>query len=691
MASPIKIATSEIIEPILGTLDDHEDRIATTELKTNTNSRDIKQIEQTINVLNPNNNDEITISTENAITPLPATAPEMGMKSKAEGLTIDQKIINGDFSSTSFTSTPQGGWARNISSSGISIISGGITNNRLNIVASNDEKFGFQEANGSSGDVWFVRGYFQRNSGAGALVAVLPKGATTGAITTPVSTAVFDATPVNAWTYFSAFVTATNDGITILCGRNSATTYEASFDNIMATNLTASGLTALSTSQLDALTTDYFEGTQSAIVPSFKSVGKNLFDNNKKLFGTTGTVFYHPITTGLRVYNTTAQAFTAIRYEYKVTVGKSYRLSCFVTRTTGGASSNRVFVSRGSSGASTVAESASTGAITLNINSIDVDTIYIWFYATAGTSQIADISYTDIMLEEGTVKTTHEPYKESYQFAEPNIIRSLPNGVKDSDDGDYTQRVSGEYVLKENDFISLIKTGINKDWVTVSKSTTFPLASQWSSSTVGDILTIFKEVTTSNASEFDTSDGLFTVGTGSTQFFIFFPKGTYNDITAARAALAGNKIIYKLATPITTLNTRSGNLFSYPRGTVYAVPYLPDADVYTDKFTLSRTAYPIKSLVSLVKYNPVTGTETQLNIATAVIAGDKLSFTHPNLTSGDWVFLIYERSDNLPKQFLKYLYKNGKDLVIDSVNSKVYRLVPTVASGVVTWTTVEVT
>ena len=51
---------------------------------------------------------------------------------------------------------------------------------------------------------------------------------------------------------------------------------------------------------------------------------------------------------------------------------------------------------------------------------------------------------------------------------------------------------------------------------------------------------------------------------------------------------------------------------------------------------------PIKALEKLSKIDFMTGLETELDITAAVIAEDKLSFTHPDLVEGDIVFFTYE-------------------------------------------------
>lgn len=101
----------------------------------------------------------------------------------------------------------------------------------------------------------------------------------------------------------------------------------------------------------------------------------------------------------------------------------------------------------------------------------------------------------------------------------------------------------------------------------------------------------------------------------------------------------GSKVYWNLATPTITPISHAGLLNSNSNGTVYFEPIIADAGVYSSNLAIQLTDYPIASFESIRKY--ANGTYTELNPATAVIAGNGLSFTHPDLVSGDNVEFTY--------------------------------------------------
>ena len=126
----------------------------------------------------------------------------------------------------------------------------------------------------------------------------------------------------------------------------------------------------------------------------------------------------------------------------------------------------------------------------------------------------------------------------------------------------------------------------------------------------------------------------------NTEFIIDVPKGTYADLAAAKTAFAGTVIYYQLATPIETEILALGNAQGLAGGTVYIDDVMADSNIYTSKYDIENTAYPIKSLDRIVKIN-ADGSQTELAVTSAVIAGDGLSFTHPSLVANDIVWVAY--------------------------------------------------
>jgi hypothetical protein len=155
-------------------------------------------------------------------------------------------------------------------------------------------------------------------------------------------------------------------------------------------------------------------------------------------------------------------------------------------------------------------------------------------------------------------------------------------------------------------------------------------------------------------------------------------------------SLKPTTLTYQLATPIEIPMQTSGSLVSYPSGTVYIEPFVADAGIYTDKMSVLHQDLPIKALEKISKVDFDTGLETELDITAAVIAEDKLSFTHPNLTSGDIVFFTYEYDRESTEGETEIEYYDSRYVIKDSATEKFYKWHIAVANGVPSIELVEV-
>ena len=240
-------------------------------------------------------------------------------------------------------------------------------------------------------------------------------------------------------------------------------------------------------------------------------------------------------------------------------------------------------------------------------------------------------------------------------------LRSLPNGTKDEFnvvEGKYTKKVSDTVSVSGTMFASLdTTTYVNVD---VVKTTAFSDA--MAGTTSKDGMTRLYDKNGAELSEVAQTDidnaasvGKYYWHTDKT-LWIIVAKGAYADITAARTGLGTMTLIYQLATPIEIPIQTSGSLVSYPSGTVYIEPFVADAGIYVDKMEVLYSDLPIKALEKMSKVDFDTGLETELDITAAVIAEDKLSFTHPDLTSGDIVFFVYEHGaeGTIPETEISY-------------------------------------
>ncbi|HSH50111.1 MAG TPA: hypothetical protein VK982_00150, partial [Bacteroidales bacterium] len=170
--------------------------------------------------------------------------------------------------------------------------------------------------------------------------------------------------------------------------------------------------------------------------------------------------------------------------------------------------------------------------------------------------------------------------------------------------------------------------------------------------------------------------------------FFTVPKGT--TLEQVKTQLAGLELTYQLAEPEIIPIEVSGNIVSNPSGTIYIEPAVADAGVYNSQMNILHTDLPIKTLIKISKIDFTTGLETKLDTSTAVIAEDKLSFTHPDLTANDIVFFEYEYDVETTQGETKIEYYDSRYILKDDVTGKFYKVVPMVSDGVLSNVLVEV-
>jgi hypothetical protein len=99
---------------------------------------------------------------------------------------------------------------------------------------------------------------------------------------------------------------------------------------------------------------------------------------------------------------------------------------------------------------------------------------------------------------------------------------------------------------------------------------------------------------------------------------------------------------------------------------------------------------PIKRLDRLSKVDFYTGVETELDVSEAVIAEDKLSFTHPDLSEGDIVFFEYEYDVESTDGETEVEFYDSRYTIKDDVTGKFYKWTLAVSNGIPTINLVEV-
>lgn len=138
-----------------------------------------------------------------------------------------------------------------------------------------------------------------------------------------------------------------------------------------------------------------------------------------------------------------------------------------------------------------------------------------------------------------------------------------------------------------------------------------------------------------------------------------------------------------LANPTITPIAHAGLLNSNSNGTVYFEPAVADAGVYGANIAIQLTDFPISAIESISKYED--GVFIPLNTATAVIAVDGLSFTHPDLASGDLVTFTYMYNLESTGRSMTLTHYDSRYVVKDTANADVYKITPKITSGELTW------
>lgn len=314
--------------------------------------------------------------------------------------------------------------------------------------------------------------------------------------------------------------------------------------------------------------------------------------------------------------------------------------------------------------------------------------LVIGFILSGSTSDTKRGRISQIQLEPGSIANSYEPYTETAQYisAPGHELRSLPNGVRDETrDGKIVQWVSepeiidGSLPLSEfntyGDFyrVRIVGWCAGKNIVTLVNGTGLVFSDD------GHYLVTSASPVQNRGVTFHDNGNL----------YIRVESSKINAMPSG-ATLAGfaeylNRypitIYYQLARPIEIPLPTTGALLSNPSGHVFVEPVVADAGVYKQGLSVLHTEYPIESLEKLSKIDFETGLETPLNPATAVISGDRLSFTHPDLQDGDLVFFTYYYPAHFPVPGLAAEFYDSRYVVQDSVTGKHYAWTVAVANG----------
>ena len=247
-----------------------------------------------------------------------------------------------------------------------------------------------------------------------------------------------------------------------------------------------------------------------------------------------------------------------------------------------------------------------------------------------------------VQLELGSTATSYVPYANTDLYLQPNKLGyKLPNGVADTIEyrnGKYyfVQRVQ-RYVLQASDISALTPmTNTTRVSIAITNLTgaLFPNGTGFAIPNFAPIASISDDVT--NIGRYFANSTYW-----GNIITLYVANSTYTTLAQAKTALAGTVIYYQLATPIETEILALGNAQGLANGSVYIDDIMADSNLYTSRYDIENTAYPIKSIDRIVKIN-ANGSQTELAVSGATIAGDGLSFTHTGLTANDIVWIAYE-------------------------------------------------
>ena len=378
---------------------------------------------------------------------------------------------------------------------------------------------------------------------------------------------------------------------------------------------------------------DYISsGVKSTISKRIKSIGKNLFDKSKATPNTypsetTGDILLSPL------YYSSDYIKVKANTHYIASgnnIARRHAIYDINKNFISGEISNSIFV-------------PANGAYV--VVSIDKD--------------VGEDKLDVYQLEEGTVATAYELYQESTQYfiLPQGVLHSLPNGVTDEIRDKKLYKRTVKYVLQSGDIDSLDTSNVNLDRVVIGLDAFSSLADQTNEVDNSFYVEGFGSEVRLGDADLLTSE--YKYSTGTVALLLLVPKGTYVDLAAAQADLAGTALIYQLAQVDVIENGErgfsiTGSLETFNgETTIITEPYLRKP--YTTHSTSITLDYTIEAIDKLLVFQNGSFIETSgalsldgktITVSESGIyqvegkikseehAGHELVVTHPINTSG---------------------------------------------------------
>ncbi|MDF2538002.1 MAG: hypothetical protein K0S76_1023 [Herbinix sp.] len=531
---------------------------------------------------------------------------------EVEGFTAVNSVKNGDFSNGTV------GWTgvySTISASDNALkVTGNSTSTTPYVVQVAENRFSTK-----TGEKWFIRAS-QRVLSADVL------NIATTLVSNPSAFVKMVNYPIaNQWYDMSGIITIAGDKLATYVQFSCAYADVATSNgkvmevkDIMAINLDALGMDTLTKEQCDFMYDHHINGLQGVGSGKIVSVGKNLFDWANIVLNESSAAITR-IQNGLNVKGLSSGTYRfgyVIFTRLKSNVAYRLRANNVVVRNGEGVISARDFYQNTMSGA---ISGTSSNNYTLTFICPSDGRVRINFYASGATAALGDVDYFDIQLEEGTTATTYEPYQSSelvYTLPAGMQLHRLPDGIVDTVEEVNNVKMlvkrAKEYVLQASDVIARHQ---------LTEVDYYECMLPTDCTVLGASNTITKQIIVNGMSEtiyqaqIPASDiGKFFTYTasGNNNLCIITAKGTYANLAAAQAALAGTKIIYPLAVPVTYIDGDSsgfkceGGIEVYPNGTIYQEPVTPNesanAKVYVT-YNLSDKAVILANSGAITEIN----------------------------------------------------------------------------------------
>ncbi len=415
---------------------------------------------------------------------------------------------------------------------------------------------------------------------------------------------------------------------------------------VSAIDLDAENLTGKTADEINTMFPDWFDGTQSTGPKRKKIAGKNLLDISRTpdIIRPNTEIVQHSDKIIVKA-NGAPHCYVIFRRKLKPnTQYTAQKINNIISGSSAAAGTLAIYTWDVSTIILGVGQGSTSGIFTTPADG----RVSVILYASSVSADTVEVEFYDVQIEEGTTVTAYEEYKESLAYS-TKLLRSLPNGVADRinfNEGVKIKNVEEDTTVLKNAGPWGAKQELTNT-ILFQTNLTGPLNHAIPSGGHGIVtgpLRVDDAIYPAKGSSALWSIDIEGIGVntaGTMNLRIAKSKLTTIDSTGLEAYLqsAGQVIFhYQLAQPeIIQLDIPPQSLLSFENGTLIQEHVVGEVTFYSASCLVSDVNYPIQSLDFVRKVDLDTGAATDIDVSTAVIAGDGLSFTHPDLAVGDLV------------------------------------------------------